>query len=102
MPGKFPEEVGFAQCHPPAFQEALLISLRKALQFAWRDPRPIEEASKQVFPDALEERSLHIRIKPRHERLQAGSEKAQGAIGVVPIPTCPMAEGAPVMRGQLR
>ena len=77
MPGKIGKVIEFAQCHPPAFEEALLIGVEEALQLGRRDPRIIDEANKQQFPDALEEWSLHRRVKPRHERLHAGVDKAQ-------------------------
>ena len=85
------------QFHSPAFQEALLIGLREALQLGWRDPRSIAEVHKQEFPDPLEKRSLHRRIEPWHEGLQVGFEKAQGLISAIPGPACPMAEGSPVI-----
>src|SRR5207245_86314 len=73
LPGQWGKELVFAQCHPPTFKKALLIGLREALQLGRRDPRShIDELlSKQEFPDALEEISLHLRLEPQHERLQA-------------------------------
>src|SRR2546425_7272822 len=58
-----------AQCHPPAFQEALLIGMGETLQLDWRDPRSHAELSKQEFPDALEERSLHDLFEPPPTRI---------------------------------
>src|SRR6267143_6686412 len=95
--GKWGVELIFAQRHTPAFPEALLIGGGEALQLDGRDPRSDVEAIIQEFSDALEERSLHRRIKPRHERLHAGVEKAQGSLGVVPRPARQIAESAPVM-----
>src|SRR5438132_11860251 len=92
----------FAQCHSPAFPEALLGGLGETLQFGWRDPIVSKGISKESLPDALEDIFLHRRIKLRHEYLQVGVELVQGTIGVVPGPARPMAEGAPVIRCQLR
>ena len=79
LPGKSGNEVKFAQFHPPAFQEARLIGVGEALQLDRRDPMSTEWIwqSKQDLSDALEERSLHRWIEPRHEHLQVGVEKAQ-------------------------
>src|SRR5438445_13451688 len=93
----------FAQCHSPAFQETLVIGLGETLQLGWRDPRSIvDEVRKQELPDALKERSLHRRIEPWHEHVQVSVELAQGTLGDVPGPARPIAEGAPVIRCQLR
>src|SRR5207245_10189097 len=75
------KDLVFAQCHPPAFQEALLIGLREALQLGWRDPISIEWIweSEQALPNTLEEISLYRRIDPRDECLQAGVGKPQRA-----------------------
>src|SRR2546426_10817065 len=101
LPGQWGKVLVLAQCHPPAFQEALLIGGRETLQLGRRDPMRSDEESKQGLPDALEEISLHRRIEPRQERLHAAVEKAQGSISVVPIPAPQMADGPPVMREQL-
>src|SRR2546426_5353092 len=102
LPGQWGKEFVFAQCHPPAFQEALLIGVREALQFGSQAPIIRTERSKKDLPDALEDKSLHRRIEPWHEHLQVGVETAQGLILLVPVPARPMAEGSPVMRRQFR
>src|SRR5207244_6893908 len=91
------KELVFAQCHPPAFKEGLVIGWGEMLQLGRRDPRSTADANRQEFPDALEERSLHRRIEPRHEHVQVGVEKAQGSIVLVPVPARQMAEGPPIM-----
>src|SRR5438094_10529739 len=99
----FPEIWGkervFAQCHPPALHEAVLIGVGEALQLGSQDPIIRTESSKQGLPDALEDKSLHRRIEPWHEHLLLGVETAQGLILLVPVPARQMANGAPVMRG---
>src|SRR2546427_1769419 len=70
LPGRYGCEFDFLQYRPKAFKKALLIGLREALQLGRGGPRSIvDEVVKQGLPDALEERSLHGRIEPRHERL---------------------------------
>ena len=104
MPRRWGKELELAQSHPPAFHEALLIDRGEALQLGRRDPRSNEWIwhSKHGLPDALEERSLHRKIEPRHERLQVGVELAEGVIALVPGPARQKAEGSPIMRLQLR
>src|SRR2546425_3494997 len=94
---KWIKELEFAQCHPQAFQEAHLIGLGEVLQFGSQGPRSHREGVKEGSPDALEERSLRGRIESRHELLQAGAEKAHGAIVVIPGPARQMTECSPVM-----
>ena len=77
FPGISGKEIEFGQLHPPAFQEALVISLGEALQLGRREPRRMAEAIKQDLPDALEDISLHRGIEPRDERLHVGLEMAE-------------------------
>src|SRR5205807_4771994 len=103
LPGIWGKERVFTQCHPPAFQEALLIGAREALQLGWRDPMVVRDvANKQEFPDALEYISLQGNVEPWHEHLQVGDETAQGLILLVPVPARQKAKCAPVMWLQLR
>src|SRR5439155_1860294 len=102
FPGIWGKERVFAQCHPPAFQESLLIGRGEALQLGSQGPIIGTEISKQDLPDALEDKSLHRRIEPWLEHLQVGVETAQGLILLVPEPTRQKAKGAPVMRLHLR
>ena len=79
-----------------------MIVLRHTLQLEWREPFGSAGISKQGLPDAFEERSLHRRIEPGHERWQVGVEKAQRLIFLGPVPVCQIADGSPVMGEQLR
>src|SRR5438128_11838168 len=98
LPGILGKERVFTQCHPPAFQEALLIGRGEALQLGSQDPIIRTESSKKGLPDALEDKSLHRRIEPWHEYLQVGVETAKGLIPLVPVPARQMANGSAVMR----
>src|SRR6059036_3694690 len=102
LPGILGKERVFTQCHPPAFQEALLIGRGEALQLGSQDPIIRTESSKKGLPDALEDKSLHRRIEPWHEYLQVVVETAQGLILLVPVPARQKAKCAPVMWLQLR